>query len=160
MSIIACSILVAVTVSGSSFVHPPATPSIDTSRPVTTPIQAQGLGSLGSKPRLPEAWMTDRKTPRPAVLPALYASLGAVQAFDVYSTRRALGAGAQEINPVMKKVAGSSAAMLAVKGVSTAATIYFAERAWKQNRKGAVILMAAINGAMAAIAVRNLNSAK
>jgi hypothetical protein len=35
--------------------------------------------------------------------------------------------------------------------------IYFAERAWKKNRKGAIILMAVINGATAAVAARNIN---
>src|SRR5689334_20810688 len=36
---------------------------------------------------------------RPAILPALYVALGAVQALDVYSTRAAVTAGAREANP-------------------------------------------------------------
>jgi hypothetical protein len=50
--------------------------------------------------------------------------------------------------------------MLAVKAVSTAASIYFAERAWKKNRKGAIVLMAAINGVTAAVVAHNLRPAR
>jgi hypothetical protein len=104
--------------------------------------------------------MIDRQERRPAGLPALYASLGALHALDAYSTRRALAAGAHEGNPIMRKAAGNAGATLAVKAVSTAATIFFAERAWKKNRKGAVILMVAINGAMAAVSARNFRNAQ
>jgi hypothetical protein len=107
-----------------------------------------------------EAWMIDTPERRPAALPALYASLGALQALDVYSTRKAIGAGAFEANPLMRKAAGNSGTMLAVKAASTAAAIYFTERAWKKNKKGAVILMAAINGTMAAIVARNVRNAR
>jgi hypothetical protein len=92
------------------------------------------------------------------MLPALYATLGAMQALDVYSTRRATGAGAYEANPLMRKASGNTSAMLAVKAASTAATVFFAERAWKKNKKGAVILMLAVNGAMAAVTVRNFKN--
>ena len=90
----------------------------------------------------------------------MYAALGGLQAFDVYSTRRAITAGANEANPLMKHAAGSSGTMLAVKALSTAATIYFAEKMWKKNRKGAMILMAVVNGATAAVAVRNMRNAR
>ena len=50
--------------------------------------------------------------------------------------------------------------MLAAKALSTAGSIYFAERAWKKNWKGAVILMAAINGITAAVLVNNLKSVR
>jgi hypothetical protein len=93
---------------------------------------------------------------RPGALPILYGSLGALQALDVYSTRRALGAGAREANPLLAGAAQRSSAMLAVKAISTATSIYFTERAWKRNRKGAVVLMAVINGVTAAVVVRNL----
>ena len=105
-----------------------------------------------------ETWMFDRPERRPSVLPALYASLGALNALDVYTTRRAIGSGATEANPLAKKPAGSSGTMLAVKALSTAGTIYFTERAWKKNRKGAVIMMALINGTMAAITARNFRN--
>ncbi|CAN5666493.1 hypothetical protein BH23ACI1_BH23ACI1_32220 [soil metagenome] len=97
---------------------------------------------------------------RPAALPAMYATLGALQALDIYSTRQALGAGAHEANPLMGKAAGNTGAMLAVKALSTAGTIYFVERAWKKNRKGAIITLAIINGATATIAAHNLRNAR
>lgn len=121
-------------------------------------LEAQGIGTEPGARAL-ERWTVDRPARRPAALPAMYATLGVLQALDVYSTRRALGAGAHEANPLMKSAAGSSAAMLAVKALSSAGTIYFAERAWKKNRKGAVVLMAAINGVSAAIAARNFSNA-
>lgn len=97
---------------------------------------------------------------RPAALPVLYATLGALQAFDVYSTRRAIDAGAYEANPLMERAAKNGGTMLALKALSTAGTIYFTERAWKKNRKGAIVLIAAINGMTAAISARNLRNAR
>lgn len=102
--------------------------------------------------------MVDAPESRPAALPALYATLGAMHALDAYSTRRAMAAGAYEANPVLRKT--NTSAMVAVKVASTAAAVFFAERAWKKNKKGAVILMAAINGAMAAVSVRNFRNAR
>jgi hypothetical protein len=108
--------------------------------------------------RVIEAWMVDAPERRPAALPALYATLGAMHALDAYSTRRAMATGAYEANPVLRKA--NTGAMVAVKVASTAAAVFFAERAWKKNKKGAVILMAAINGAMAAVSVRNFRNAR
>jgi hypothetical protein len=93
-------------------------------------------------------------------MPAMYAGLGVLQALDIYSTRRALASGATEMNPLLGPAVKNTAAMVAVKGASTALTIYFAERAWKRNRKGAMILMGVINGVTAAVAARNLGNAK
>ena len=91
----------------------------------------------------------------------MYAALGGMQAFDIYSTRRALTSGsAQEVNPLMKQAAGSSGMMLATKALSTVGAIYFAEKMWKKNPKGAIVLLAVINGATAAIAMRNMKNAK
>ncbi len=90
----------------------------------------------------------------------MYVSLGALQAADIFSTAHAVGAGAYEANPVMRGPSGNTGAMLAVKALSTAGTIYFAERAWKKNRKGAVVLMAIINGVTAAVAARNIRNAR
>ena len=104
-------------------------------------------------------WLDDR-APRPAALPMLYASLGAFHALDIYSTRQALAAGATEVNPALRASAGSTGAMLAVKALSAAGSIYFTERAWKKNRKGAVVLMALVNGVTAAVAVHNLRNAR
>jgi hypothetical protein len=47
-----------------------------------------------------------------------------------------------------------------VKAAAGASTIYFAERMWKKNRLGAVIVMAALNGATAAIVTRNQRNSR
>jgi hypothetical protein len=159
--------LIAVTLAGTpvdspstaalTLVDAAAVAATATDRNPAEPAQRMTLRSI---PAVPEAWMIDRPQTRPAVLPAMYVALGALQVFDVYSTRRALGAGTNEVNPLMRGAAGNSAAMLAVKALSTVGTIYFTERAWKKNRKGAVVLMAAINGVTAAIAMRNVRNAR
>ena len=97
---------------------------------------------------------------RPMILPALYVSLGAVQAWDVYSTSAALKAGAVERNPLVAPIAGNSAGMIALKVGTAATTVFFAERLWKKNRVGAIVMMAAINGATAAVAMRNIRNAR
>jgi hypothetical protein len=103
-------------------------------------------------------WMLSQAPRRPIALSALYGTYGTLQALDVVTTRRALGAGARELNPMMK--GGNMAAMIAVKTVAGASTIYFTERLWKKNRVGAVIVMAALNGATAAIVARNHGNAR
>lgn len=136
----------------------------DTTQPrVAAPLAE----AIAATPALPptidpqiEAWMLDRKIGRPATLHVLYGTLGALQALDVYSTRRAMNAGGTEINPVMKPTAGNQAATIALKAVSTVGSVYFAERAWKKNRKGAVVLMAVVNGVTAAVVARNLRNAR
>jgi hypothetical protein len=97
---------------------------------------------------------------RPAVLPALYATLGAMQAFDVYSTSAALKAGAQEANPVAAPFTGNAGSMLGLKMATTAGTIFFAERLWKTNKVGAIVMMVAINGATAVVSMHNMQNAK
>jgi hypothetical protein len=97
---------------------------------------------------------------RPMILPALYVSLGAVQAWDVYSTSAALKAGAIERNPLVAPIAGNSGGMIALKLGTAATTVFFAERLWKKNRVAAIVMMAGINGATAAIAMRNIRNAR
>ena len=97
---------------------------------------------------------------RPRVLPVLYVSLAALQAFDGYSTTAGLSRGAREANQVMGGVAGNSAAFWVVKAGSTAASIWVAERLWKTNRVGAIVTMVAVNGVMASVAARNASVLK
>ena len=161
MTLTATSLLLALSVS-TGVDSSASTPAPETSIRVaattaTTPLLP--VRAAMTEPAV-EAWMIDTPERRPATLPALYATLGALQALDVYSTRKALGGGAYEANPLMKQAARNSASMFAVKAASTAAAIYFTERAWKKSRKGAVILMAAINGGVAAVVARNLRNAR
>lgn len=96
---------------------------------------------------------------RPAILPALYVTLGAMQGWDIYSTRAALQAGAREANPAATAFAGNAGSLLGLKAASTVGTIYLAERMWKKNRVGAVVMLVAINSATAAVSMRNMRNA-
>ena len=94
--------------------------------------------------------------PRGGVLPSLYVTLAGLHAYDGYSTVSGVHRGAAETNPVVKSVAGNPMAMIAVKGGVIAASIFMAERLWKQNRRSAAIAtMIVTNGLMAAVAARN-----
>lgn len=97
---------------------------------------------------------------RPAILPALYAALGAVQVWDVYSTRAALAAGAREANPTAAPFTQNAGSMLGLKAATTASTIFFAERMWKKNKVGAIVMLVAVNGATAAVSMQNARNAK
>ena len=136
---------------------PPAAPR----QPVPPTLRAAAIanGQLDVAVAQPR-WMEDAPVERPTALPVLYTIFGGLQVADAYSTRRALKAGAVEANPFMKGAANNTGAMYAVKGASTAAAIYLAEKAWKKNRKGAVILMTVINGVTAAVVARNLRNAR
>jgi hypothetical protein len=163
MSITASALLIVASMTGESVAAPAASAGriaaamvsgVETSTGTTKP-------SLRSAVAVPEAWTIERMASgRPGALPLMYGTLGVLQGLDIYSTRRALGGGAHEANPLMRPAAGSSGTMLAAKVLSTAGTIYFAERMWKKNRTGAVLLMAVINGATGAIAMRNMRNAR
>lgn len=135
--------------SASATAHAPTLRTAATVPDVSVP-------SGTAKPR----WMVDAPEKRPGALPVLYATFGALQMADAYSTRRAINTGAVEVNPLMKKAAGNSGTMYAVKAASAAGSIYLAERLWKKNRKGAVILMAVVNGVTAAVVAKNLQNAR
>jgi hypothetical protein len=107
-----------------------------------------------------KASLTPQSIARPSALVPLYASFAVLQGLDIFSTSKAVGRGAEEANPAMKAVAGKSMASAAVKAAATAGSIYFVERAWKQNRKGAVILMTVINAATAAVVAHNTQVAR
>jgi hypothetical protein len=93
---------------------------------------------------------------RPMALPALYGGLIALQGYDVYSTEKALGAGAVEANPHLKALVNNRPLFIGVKAVMTAGPIFAAERMWHDHhRVGAIALMAAANGIMAAVAAHN-----
>lgn len=93
---------------------------------------------------------------RPAILPALYLTLAGMQAWDVYTTRSALGAGAREANPIAAPFTENTGAMLGLKLASTATIIVLSERLWKKNRVAAVVALVAFNGATAAVAMHNV----
>jgi hypothetical protein len=93
---------------------------------------------------------------RPSMLPPLYASLAALQAYDGYATLRGVTNGARESNVLVSGVAGKPAVFWAVKGGSTAVSLFMAERLWRHHRRAeAIATMVVANGVMAAIAARN-----
>ncbi len=92
---------------------------------------------------------------RPKLLPALYASYAALQAYDVVSTKQGLARGAQEANPLMQGVVGNNGAFLAMKAAAVVGTIVAAERLWKTNKAAAIMVMVASNGVAAVVAARN-----
>jgi hypothetical protein len=134
------------------------TPNTSTSTPAAAPMAAPAIRiaaeptaqlDVRSNPLAAPRWAFDAK--RPSALPAMYAGLGVLQA---------LAGGATELNPVLAPGAKNTAVMAAVKGASTALSIYFVERTWKRNRKGAVVLMGIINGVTAAVVAKNLHNAR
>ena len=92
---------------------------------------------------------------RPVVLPALYASYVALQAFDVYSTKTALARGAREANPIMQGVVGNTSTFVAVKAAMAVGTIFAAERLCKTNKVAAIAVMLASNGVVVLVAANN-----
>jgi hypothetical protein len=164
MTLTACSLLVAAALSTGT----PATPSATSFAEFvpTAPLAAAVQKSVSSadfvdaRPARRDGQAFGLSARRPGVLPAFYASLAALQIADIYSTRRAIDGGGTEANPLMRKASTSSGAMLAMKAASTAGAIFFTERAWKKNRKGAVILMAVINGVTAAVVANNVRNAR
>jgi len=95
-------------------------------------------------------------TKRPPLLVPMYVGFAALQAADIHSTTMALSSGAgSEANPLMKGVAGSPAALIAVKAASTAGTIWAAEKLWKKHPVGAIAVMALANGMMAVVVAHN-----
>jgi hypothetical protein len=93
---------------------------------------------------------------RGPVLPAMYVSLIGLQAYDGYSTTQGLSHGAVESNSFMSAVVNHPASLWAVKGGAAFASIYMAERLWRQHRRGqAIALMVATNVVMASVAVSN-----
>jgi hypothetical protein len=93
---------------------------------------------------------------RPPTLPALYVSLGGLQAYDGYSTVHGVKNGARESNVLLGGLAGNPAAFWAIKGGSTALSIFMAERLWRSHHRAeAIVTMVVANSVMAAIAARN-----
>jgi len=157
-----CSVLIALTISSGPAVAPMQREHGAGAEAIVSPASIAHAARLTPAPNAgpaPELWMTDRSDSRPAALTAMYASLAGLNALDVYSTRRAIDAGAREANPLMNRASGSTGTMLALKALSTAGTVFFAERAWKKSRKGTIVLMAVLNGVTAAVTARNLRHA-
>lgn len=97
----------------------------------------------------------DVEQTRPTALPVLFASLAALQAFDGYSTTKGIARGAREMNPLARAAAGRPAVFWALKAGTTVLPMMAAERMWKKNRVGAIVMMALANGVAVAVAANN-----
>jgi uncharacterized membrane protein len=132
--------------------------------PVTNAAVTAAASGIVTGPVAPIGATRSLQPRRSMVLPALYVSLSALQAYDVYSTLTAIKGGGAEANPFMKGVVGNPTAFVALKVGVTGASIYFAEKLWKdRKRTEAILLMVASNGLMAYVAQNNarvLNSMK
>jgi len=102
-------------------------------------------------------WSLSQTPKRPGLLPVLYGTYAGLQVMDIVSTRKAIGAGAREANPLMQK--GGMAGTIAIKAASGAAMVYVSEKMWKKHRVGAIVLMAAMNGVSAAVVSHNNRNA-
>jgi len=91
-----------------------------------------------------------------SALRSMYGSLALLQAYDVYSTNKAMANGAIERNPLLQGAVANRAAFIGLKIAMTAGPIYEAEKLWRNHhRVGAIALMAASNGIMMGVAAHN-----
>ena len=93
---------------------------------------------------------------RGVALPILYGSYAVLQGYDAANTLRGVGIGGVEVNPMMAGPSRNAAAMWAIKGGVTAASIVASERLWRSHRRAqAIAVMAIANGVMAGVALHN-----
>jgi hypothetical protein len=96
-----------------------------------------------------------------SALRSMYVSLGALQAYDVWSTSKALSHGAVERNLLLQGTVANRALFIGLKVAMTAGPVYEAEKLWRNHhRVGAIALMAASNGIMMGVAAHNASIIK
>jgi len=117
--------------------------------PESTPVE--------SAPQASPAPASPNLAPRPRALIALYVSYSVTQGLDVFSTRQALARGGRERNPLARSVAGSTAAMAAIKVGSTTATVLLTEKLWKRHRTAAIVMMVTLNAINVAVVTHNFS---
>jgi hypothetical protein len=113
---------------------------------IAPPISAAG-------PQISET--SSEARPRSGRLTMMYVAFATLQAMDAHSTLSALSNGGREANPVMRGVAGNPGALIAVKAATGATTIWLTERVRKKHPRGAVVLMAILNSALATVVAHN-----
>jgi hypothetical protein len=120
-----------------------------------SPAMARAADDDKTPPTKIKEALTSQVT-RPSLLPPLYVSLAALQVYDGYSTTYGVKNGSRESNVLVGGLAGKPALFWAVKGGSTAVTIFLAEQLWRHHRKAeAIATMIIANGLMTGIAARN-----
>lgn len=92
---------------------------------------------------------------RPASLIPLYVSFATLQALDIHSTRRAIAAGASEVNPVVGRWLGEPVALTAAKAGVAVGIVMLTERFRKQHPRAATLTMVGLNAAMTVVVAHN-----
>ena len=94
---------------------------------------------------------------RGRILPALYISFAALEVADAYTTTIGLQRGAAEHNPMMAPAAGNTAALWAIKGAATLASICLIDKvARDHHRVQAIVVMLVMNGIATSVAANNV----
>jgi hypothetical protein len=106
-----------------------AAPSVAVIAPVLAPAALRAPAAGGS-----------------VAFPVLAATYVALNAFDIYTTTKAVSSGqGKEANPILSGVAQTPVALTAAKIVTTATTLVIAKRLWKDHRAASIVLMVAAN---------------
>lgn len=117
------------------------------------PVAASGnLAAAAVVQRAPSE-VAARRSP---MLLAMYGSAGLLQAYDGFSTLKAVAANHVELNPMMAPLVNHPSLVIAAKAAITIATISAAEKMWRTNHhKQAIALLLVSNGVMAAVGAHN-----
>jgi hypothetical protein len=94
------------------------------------------------------------------VLRGLYGSFVALQVLDVVSTRRVLGLGGVESNPIMAPFVRNTGTFIALKAAGTATTVLLTEKLSKKSRIAAIATAVAVNSAYAMVVSHNFKVAR
>jgi hypothetical protein len=99
---------------------------------------------------------SDVAASRSPMLLAMYGTAGLLQAYDGFSTLKAVAANHVELNPMMAPLVQHPGLVIAVKAAMTIATISAAENLWRNNHhKQAMVMLIVSNGLMAAVSAHN-----
>ncbi len=92
---------------------------------------------------------------RPGALMPLYGSFAALQGLDIYTTRRAIGRGGQEGNPIMRAAVQRDSTMIAAKAAGSVVAIWATERLWKKKRPKLAIASGIVLNVVSGLVVMN-----
>lgn len=94
------------------------------------------------------------------LITSLYVTTGVVQALDAHSTFKALDAGAEETNPLVRSFASNRGAFIALKAGMTAGIIYAGHHLYKKNKVAGVLALVGVNVAYGFIVAHNYDVAR
>lgn len=94
---------------------------------------------------------------RPAALMPLYLTSLTLHSLDMHSTWQAQRLGHREANPMLRNATDRQ--MIGAKMAASAFTVLAAETLWRKNRVASVVLMTALNVALAGVVANNYNVA-